>query len=153
MLTRKEKREEIGKIGEKTFKSLCEARGYKVEMASDKYDDEKDMLVNGKKVEIKTQTPWFAKRWVTFNVKQERKMRQADLLFVVGYNNCNQTRFDWANKIWRVKKDFKIVKKYKNSRNKEMFAISLDDPAVSVWCDTPEDTVQILKKYSTSGFV
>jgi c-di-AMP phosphodiesterase-like protein len=153
MLTRKEKRAELGRIGEQTFKNLCEAKGYEVKISVDKYDSKKDMTVNGKTVEIKTQTPWFLKRWVTFNETQEKKMRSVDFLFVVGYNNCNQEKFDWANKIWRIKKDFKIVKKYVNSRNKKMFAISLDDPAVSVWNDTPENVVTVLKKYSSSEFI
>jgi hypothetical protein len=34
-----------------------------------------------------------------------------------------------------------------------MFAISLDDPAVSVWNDTPENVVTVLKKYSSSEFI
>lgn len=149
----KEKQDLLGQIGEMTIKTICEANGHIVCLSEDKFDSEKDMTIDGKTTEVKTQVPWFVKRYLTFGANQEKKMRNVDLLFVVGYNHTPNKQFNWANKIWRVKSDFKIASKYKMNNGKEMFAISLDDPAVSEWCNTPDEAVIELAKHSTSKFI
>jgi hypothetical protein len=49
-------REQIGGIGENLAKSFFEWRGSEVVLSEDQYDTTKDMVVDGKTTEIKTQT-------------------------------------------------------------------------------------------------
>ena len=48
---------ELGLLGEKIMTNYFNSQGMMVEHSIDKFDREKDMLVNGKKVEIKTEQP------------------------------------------------------------------------------------------------
>lgn len=47
----------LGMIGERIVASFLRKRGHEVEESLNVFDTEKDMLVDGKKVEVKTQVP------------------------------------------------------------------------------------------------
>jgi len=144
----------LGDIGENTVKQILESRGNTVTFSDDRYDSVKDMILNNKYlIEVKTQVPYIYKKWLTFDVTQEKKMRNVDYLFIVGYNNTSKRQHDWANQIWVVHKDFKIASRYFNQKlNKEMFAISILDERVEEYAKTPSDVIRMLTRYTTSSF-
>tara|TARA_R110002020_G_C15823357_1_gene733384 strand:+ start:58 stop:555 length:498 start_codon:yes stop_codon:yes gene_type:complete len=55
LIKKKTKAEELGDLGEYIIKQLAEEYGFDVILSKDPYDDEKDMFINGKTCEVKTQ--------------------------------------------------------------------------------------------------
>ena len=81
--------EELGYEGEKLVKAVYERSGYVVELSEDKYDSEKDMLIDGRTCEVKTQVPVITQNCMAVNDDQYDKCTDVDiLLFVeIPYNN------------------------------------------------------------------
>ena len=54
-MNKEEKMNELGLAGEKIVINMLSSLGLKIESSINKYDSEKDMLVDGKKVEVKAE--------------------------------------------------------------------------------------------------
>lgn len=70
----------LGAIGEGIVRRFFESQGLKVVMSEDQYDSEKDMVVDGKTVEVKTLLPIYKYSSFCLPVKQSKKCELVDRL-------------------------------------------------------------------------
>lgn len=78
-----DKKDSLGMLGERLVLRYLESQGHKVEMSYDKYDSKKDLVVDGKFCEVKTQMPWHKENSFSINPSQYKKCSDADMLFFV----------------------------------------------------------------------
>ena len=80
---------QLGFEGEKLVKAVYERSGYDVILSEDSWDSEKDMLIDGRTCEVKTQIPVITQNCMAVNSHQYDKCTNVDiLLFVeIPYNN------------------------------------------------------------------
>lgn len=64
----------LGMIGERIVAHYLRKSGHDVEESLNVYDSEKDMLVNGKPVEVKTQVPIMVEDSFAVGIKQKAKI-------------------------------------------------------------------------------
>ena len=98
-LTNKEKIEAIGALGEEIVGKVLKEAGFDVKQSEDKFDSEKDFLIEGLKVEVKTVVPWFTENALTIDAKHYPKCFNADYVIFVcvpskGYNNYSNDKYD-----------------------------------------------------------
>ena len=74
VLTREQKIEILGKIGEKYVGNYL-AKNRKVEFSLDNFDSEKDLLADDKTVEVKVGTPFITEGAIAFKKSQLAKCR------------------------------------------------------------------------------
>lgn len=73
----------LGNLGEKIVRHLATRDGCTVEESLSLYDNTKDLRINGKTCEIKTQTRFRVERAFSVKGNQVRKCTEVDLLFFV----------------------------------------------------------------------
>lgn len=81
-----EKKIEMGKIGECLVRSIC--RGGAA-LSKSPFDYEKDIISNGRTLEIKTQIRYYKLDAFTIRMDQLKKCQNADFLVFVEYNMDN----------------------------------------------------------------
>jgi hypothetical protein len=82
-LSDKERIETLGALGEEIVGKVLEEAGFNIKQSDDKYDSEKDFLIEGLKVEVKTVVPWFKENALTIDAKQYPKCFNADYVIFV----------------------------------------------------------------------
>src|SRR3990167_10935216 len=65
---------ELGTLGEQLVAEYLTIIGKKVILSDNIYDPEKDMLVDGEKVEVKTETPYVTRNALTVRANQLEKI-------------------------------------------------------------------------------
>ena len=88
-------RDQIGNIGENLAKSFFEWRGSEVVLSEDQYDTTKDMVVDGKNTEIKTQTIYRL-------FPCEDGTKQAAFTVPISHRNLSQVYTNQLNKCLTV---------------------------------------------------
>ncbi len=73
----------LGAVGEGIVRRFFEAQGCSVTMSEDEFDDEKDMIVDGKTVEVKTLLPVYKYKSFCLPIKQSRKCETVDRLIFI----------------------------------------------------------------------
>lgn len=142
MLTEQQRIELIGALGEDIVNIVLKEAGLNVKKSENKYDSEKDFLVDGYKVEVKTVVPWFTENALTIDASQYRKCYNADCVIFVcvpskGLTNLSTNKYDGNIYIvspkevkWRTKQTRAGLPK---------FLINIDQPGVRL-CYKIEDT-------------
>jgi hypothetical protein len=153
MMTREEKINELGLMGEKIVTNMLNKLhpGLVIEHSINKFDSEKDMLVDGKKVEVKTETPYVFKNCFSFRPNQLKKCRNVDVLYIVSVPHVKFKHFSdgWVYRL--IPEDFKTFS-YKTSFGVEMIGIPIRQEAVIPVYQMSQEEVNELKKYSTTEY-
>jgi hypothetical protein len=76
-------KELLGAVGEGLVRRFFQSQGKIVIMSEDKYDDEKDMIVNGKTVEVKTLLPVYKYNSFCLPCNQSKKCESVDRLIFI----------------------------------------------------------------------
>tara|TARA_B100000925_G_C22000456_1_gene471009 strand:- start:1056 stop:1502 length:447 start_codon:yes stop_codon:yes gene_type:complete len=138
----------LGLAGEKIVKNYLIDMGFNVKDAIDPYDSTTDLVLEGKKIEVKTQTPFIFKR--SFTIKDNHQLNKclnADYLMFV------QAPCDALEEcaIYQVDKGFPYSK-YVTKEGDKMVLIPMKDDKVrklaSYKKGTPE--YKTLSKYRTN---
>lgn len=82
-MNRQQRVEALGAVGEGIVRRFFQSQGLKVEMSEDKFDSEKDMLVDGKTVEVKTLLPIYKYKAFCLPVQQSKKCESVDRLIFI----------------------------------------------------------------------
>lgn len=82
-----QRKETLGAVGEGIVRSFFESSGSSVVMSEDKYDMQKDMVVDGKTVEVKTLMPIYKFNAFCLPTQQSRKCEEVDRLIFVKVPN------------------------------------------------------------------
>jgi len=150
-MTKDEMMNELGLAGEKIVINLLSEEGRKVKSSINKYDSEKDLLADDKKVEVKTQVPFIMQNAFTFKPNQLRKCRSVDILYFVSVP-AGRHNDKWAGWIFKAEpKTFKI-RNYKTKDGRDMILVDREQDALTPVKKMTDEEMKELQKYSVSGY-
>jgi hypothetical protein len=153
MMTREEKMNELGLTGEKVVTNMLNRLhpGLVIEHAINKYDNEKDMLVDGKKVEVKTESPYVLKNCFSFRPNQLRKCRSVDVFYVVSVPHIKFKHFSdgWVYRL--IPDKFKTIE-YVTKFGVQMIGIPVKQDAVIPVYNMSQEEIGNLMKYSNTEY-
>lgn len=151
-MTKEELMNELGLAGEKIVINMLSGEGCRIESSINKYDSEKDLMVDGQyKVEVKTQVPFIMKNSFTFKPNQLRKCRSVDVLYFVSVPAPRHTD-KWAGWIFRVEPKNFVTTTYRTKDGREMILINREQPALIPVKKMSDEEVRELQKYTVSEY-
>ena len=137
----------LGLAGEKIVRNYLTSQGHQVLDSVDPYDSTKDLKVDGKTLEVKTQVPFVFKRSFTVKPNQLKKCLNVDSLIFV-QAPCDK----WEQcAIYQIKKGFSYSN-YTTKDGTEMILIPMKDKTVVKLVEFKKQSEQYrtLKKYRTN---
>jgi hypothetical protein len=150
-MTRDEMMNELGLAGEKIIINMLSEAGYKVKTSINKYDSEKDLLVEDRKVEVKTQVPFVMQNAFTFKPNQLRKCRSVDVLYFVCVPPPKH-KDQWAGWVFEADPKSFVTRNYITKDGRVMVLIDRNQPALKPVKKISDEEVKELQKYSVSGY-
>jgi hypothetical protein len=133
----------LGTMGEKIVSNYYSRAGNIVEHSIDPYDSHKDLLVDGKKVEVKTQTRFVMKDCFTLKLNQIKKCING--FYIV---ECPTTASNESS-LYKVDKGFRYNTGHMNNGDVR-YEIPRQQPAVKKLADIEGKEKMLLRKYSTN---
>lgn len=139
------KMNQLGMAGEKLVSSFFRSLGHTVEESLSTYDSVKDMIVDGKTCEVKTQMPFYTENSFTMKKNQLTKCRNVDKLIFV---EAPSSKSD-VIKIWEAPKE---TRKFRTRATKDGRNMYLLDKGRMNLLHTIEDIVIVneMKSFSNS---
>lgn len=148
----KNKIKSLGDIGEKIAIAHYSSLGHKVVPSYNPYDNQKDLLVDGKRYEVKTQQPHVKLRALTIQKNQLRKCSNKDTRLVYITTEAEfSPLFKWNNCFFEIDSDFEHFS-YETREGTEMIAIPIEQPAVHLIKKLEGDAAHELKKQRQSNY-
>ena len=133
----------LGTMGEKIVSNYYSRAGNTVEHSIDPYDRHKDLLVDGKKVEVKTQTRFVMKDCFTLKLNQIKKCING--FYIV---ECPTTASNESS-LYKVDKGFRYSTGLMNNGDVR-YEIKRLQPAVKKLTDIEGKEKMLLRRYSTN---
>ena len=152
-LTREQKIEILGKIGEKYVGNYL-AKNRKVEFSLDNFDSEKDLLADDKTVEVKVGTPFITEGAIAFKKSQLTKCRSVDEFYFV---TIPAPKYDyrWSGWLFRIENNFRYkVRNITRSNGwiDEMVLVPIEQDAVIPMFKVEDSVINEMMKYTTSKY-
>ena len=144
---------EMGLLGEKIVMNMINRNtpGLVIEQSINKFDSEKDMLIDGKKVEVKTQSPFVFKNCFSFRPNQLQKCRLVDVLYIVSVPHVKYKHFS-DGYVYKVNPKTYTTIEYTTKTGLRMVGIPIkQDAVVPVYKMTTQE-IQELQKYSNTDY-
>ena len=135
----------LGEIGEKIVANYMNKQGRIVEQSLDPFDSQKDMKIDGKSLEVKTQVPYVLLKCFTLEKTQLKKCLNAEYFVFV------QAPCEYWNEaaIYQVEGGFKYgTNRMKNGD--ERVTIPINQPAINKLCPIDGHDKEILRRYATN---
>ena len=153
VLTREQKIEILGKIGEKYVGNYL-AKSRKVEFSLDNFDSEKDLIADGKTVEVKVGTPFITEGAIAFKKSQLTKCRSVDEFYFV---TIPAPKYDyrWSGWLFRIENNFKCkIRNITRSNGwiDEMVLVPIEQDAVIPMFKVEDSVINEMMKYTTSKY-
>lgn len=146
MLNDSERRMKTGDLGEKLVARYYRSNGILVEESLNLNDSKKDMLVDNKTCEVKTQQAWHKENSFSIRVNQLKKCTDVDILiFVETPSKYNQNTV----RLYEMLKDKRKVKTLTTSDGRTMHLFSKNN-AILLETITDENIVKQFEQYSLS---
>ena len=142
--------ERLGKAGESIISNYFSSRGMKVEISVNQFDSQKDMIVEGKVVEVKTQVPFVTKDSFTFKPNQLKKCVNADEVYFISVPTVKQHFSE--GKVYVIKGSEIQYKKHKTKDGREMILIPINQDAMKEVFEVSEQDKKLLVQYSSSNW-
>jgi hypothetical protein len=142
----------LGRTGEKIIANMLIELGLNVQESIDHFDREKDFLVDGKKVEVKTEQPYVLKNCFSFRENQLRKCRSVDVLYFVSIPPLYQPDYKWGGWIFRAEPQNFSFSTYTTKFGTRMVSVPIDQPALIPVKKMREEEIQQLLKYASSAY-
>jgi hypothetical protein len=152
MMTRSQKIELMGKTGEKIVANLLQEKGHKVKYSINNFDSEKDFLVDGKTVEVKTEQPYVLADSLSFRKKQLKKCKEVDVLYFVTVPALFRKDYKYNGKIFEVDTKSFSYKEYKTKSGIEMIALPIEQPAIKIVGECSDEEKRELLRYADSDY-
>lgn len=139
----------MGRAGETIVTNYFNRLGVMVEASVDQYDSEKDMLIDGKRVEVKTQVPFIKKNAFTIKENQLRKCLNADMVYFISVPNATYRHFS-DGKVYCIESDKLQYTRYatKDGRNMVLIPIAQMEEVFEL----SDKECRILQSYSVSSW-
>jgi hypothetical protein len=144
---------ELGLMVEKIIVNYLSESGRKISQSLDKFNPYNDIESDGKKIEVKTQIPFWLKKSFTIGASQLKKCKSVDELYFVSVPNTN-TKYSTESDGWIYLADPKKFE-YKNWTDKEgveKIIISFDQPALVRVRQLSVSEIKELQKYTSSSY-
>ena len=152
-MTREEKMNELGLLGEKIVTNMLNKLnpGLVIKHSLNKFDNEKDMLVDGKKVEVKTESPYVFMNCFSFRPNQLKKCNNVDVLYIVSVPHIKFKHYSdgWVYRV--IPDQFKTIR-YTTKYGVQMIGIPIKQESVIPVYKMTEDEITELKKYSNTEY-
>lgn len=152
-MSKEDKMNELGLLGEKIVTNMLnrEHPGLVIEHSINKFDSEKDMLVDGKKVEVKTESPYVFKNCFSFRPNQLKKCRNVDVLYIVSVPHVKFKHFSdgWVYRL--IPSEFKTFE-YVTNYGIKMIGIPIRQESVIQVYKMSDQEVSELMKYSNTDY-
>lgn len=139
----------LGRAGETIVTNYFNKQGALVEASVDQYDSEKDMLIDGKKIEVKTQVPFVMKNAFTIKSNQLKKCLSVDKVFFVSVPNATRKHFS-DGKVYSIESEKLVYENYTTKDGRNMILIPIDQMKEEFALSDNEKSV--LQRYSVSGW-
>lgn len=121
-------------------------------MSTDPFDAEKDMLVDGKKVEVKTQSKMIKYDSFALSPNQLPKLQGVDATYFVAINPASEWDGLWsypeAGNIYRCAPNFEYFTWYTN-RYQARIAIPLKQEAMVIVHKMEDSVLEYMSKFAT----
>jgi hypothetical protein len=150
-MTKEEMMNELGLAGEKIIINMLSEDGCKIKTSVDKFDSEKDLLVDDKKVEVKTQVPFIMQNAFTFKPNQLRKCRGVDELYFVSVPAGHHSD-KWAGWVFKADPKTFVTRTYKTKDGRDMLLIDREQEALKPVKKMTDEEMRELQKYTVSGY-
>ena len=152
-LTREQKIEILGKIGEKYVGNYL-AENRKVQFSLDNFDSEKDLMSDDKTVEVKVGTPYITEGAIAFKKSQLTKCRSVDEFYFV---TIPAPKYDyrWSGWLFRIENNFRYkVRNITRSNGwiDEMVLVPIEQDAVIPIFKVEDSVINEMMKYTTSKY-
>ncbi len=142
----------LGRMGEKIVANKLREQGRMVTEAIDHFDREKDMMVDGALVEIKTQQPFFVQNAFSFRSNQLRKCSSVDELYFVSVPPVIKPDYKWGGWIFKVDPKNFTTRSYRTKGGIDMVLVDIEQPAVVPFLKMSEQEIAELVKYAKSAY-
>jgi hypothetical protein len=150
-MNKEELMNEMGLAGEKVIVNYLSEQGCKIKTSIDKYDSEKDLLVDGKKAEVKTQVPFIMKGAFSFKPNQLRKCRSVDELYFVCVP-APRHFFKWEGWIFKADPKNFLTESYRTKDGRDMVLIKIEQDALTPLRKMSNQEMIELQKYTVSEY-
>ena len=151
ILDKKQKMDRLGRIGENIVTNYLSEQGYTIQVSINPFDSQKDLVCEGKKIEVKTQVPFIRERAFTFKPDQLRKCRGVDELYFVAVPAPSHY-FQWEGWIFKVNPKEFLVREINTKDGRIMKLVNIQQEAVSPVKKLSDEVVSELRKYSVSQY-
>lgn len=143
----------LGRIGEKIVVNYFNSQGRKVQESIDHFDRFKDMIVDGKMIEVKTEQPFVMKNAFTFRENQLQKCRNVDELYFVSIPPLMKKNYKWGGWIFKADpKNFIISERYTTKYGNKMIVIPIEQEALVPVQKMNQEEIDELIKYAESNY-
>lgn len=142
----------LGRTGEKIIANMLINLGLNVQESINHFDSDKDFLVDGKKVEVKTEQPYVLKNAFSFRENQLHKCRNVDVLYFVSIPPLMNLKYKWGGWIFRAEpQNFKHYA-YTTKFGTRMVAVPIEQDALISIKKMENNEITELLKYATSAY-
>ena len=137
----------LGKTGEKIVVNLFSRQRHLVEYAINNFDSTKDIDVEGKKNEIKTQVPFYMKNAFTFKRSQLRKCLNVDsVIFVTAMVPGSSYKHFSDGKVYMIESKELSYSFYTTKDGREMVIIPINQPnMIELYTMTEEENTELCR--------
>jgi hypothetical protein len=146
-----EKKTRLGKMGEICVGNWASTQGKTVIHAIDPYDSQKDLIIDGVTVEVKTQVPYINEMAFSIRPNQIRKCREVGDLYFIALPSPH-ARFAYEGQGWIYHADPKTFthRETVTRGGKTMILIDIKQPAVIPVVEISKEDIDLMMRYSTA---
>lgn len=144
-------REVLGKLGEEIVLNYLQHHGFDAKFSTNQFDRVRDIIVDGKNLEVKTMVPWVNQRCWTVRESQLNKLLNSDIVAFVTVGN-DQIPTDHDNKVYYMPGSAMRIETKETRDGRKMLCIPFDMKGVRKLFDLSEEDSKRLKEASISGW-
>jgi hypothetical protein len=150
-MSRIENMEILGRMGEKYVANVLTQEGVLIEQSLNHFDSKKDLIGDGKTIEVKTQVPFIIENAFSIKANQIYKCRNVDVLYFIAIPAHNH-KFKHEGWLFRIDPKTFSTKIRKTKDGREMTLIPIDQPAVTPIHKIDNTILSEMMKYTVSGY-
>lgn len=141
----------LGRMGEKYVSNVLIKEGVQIEHSLNHFDSKKDLIGDGKTIEVKTQVPFIIENAFSIKSNQLYKCRNVDVLYFI---TLPAPRHKFIHEGWLFRVDPKsfITKERKTKDGRVMILISINQPAVVPIHEVDRSVLSEMVKYTVSEY-
>lgn len=140
----------LGRAGESIIFNYFVKNGKKVEISVNQFDSQKDMIVEGKNVEVKTQVPFITKNSFSFKRNQLNKCMTADEVYFISVPT-KKNHFS-EGKVYSIRGSDIEYKEFKTKDGRDMILVPIEQKNMKIVFEVSGEEKELLVKYSSSNW-